>query len=80
MLKNLGHLGYNEILLTMITICEVLLLFLLEQSSLIIISVCSLTSSNSYQNNRDKNTRCCLSARAKPLSPREENPSANFSY
>jgi len=32
-LKNLGHLSYNEILLATITICEVLLLFLLTQSS-----------------------------------------------
>ena len=79
-LKNLGHLGYDEILLMMITICEELLLFLLAQTSLIIISVCSLTSSNSYQKKRDKNTRCWLSARAKPLSHREENPSTNFSY
>lgn len=33
-----------------------------------------LTSSNSYQKARDKNKRCWLFAREKPLSPREENP------
>jgi len=49
----------------MITICSVPFIFLLAQFSLVIIRVCFLTSSDSYQNKRDKNTRYWLSARAK---------------
>ena len=50
----------------MLTICEVLFhFFLLTQSSVVIIRVCFLASSNSYQNKRDKSTRCWLSAKVK---------------
>jgi hypothetical protein len=59
----------------MITICEVVFnFFFLAQSSLIIIRVCLLSSSNSYQNKETRTQDVGFLPGPKPLPLGEENP------
>jgi len=64
----------NEILLGMITICEVFFHFSYSNLHLLLLECIFVTSSNSYQNKETRTQDVGILPKPKPLPPGEENP------